>query len=149
MCVCTHVPLFVRVFSCVCVSLCVSPQVSTKTVAQCVEFYYTYKKHVKMGRNGALLYGEAEPPETRTTDEELDHKVSWGHDPTLLGSRPHPPGVKTPPSWGHDPLLSLRCCALVHPAKSPTECTHAPTPAHTHTHTYVRSYSHEIGRAHV
>ncbi|XP_046873949.1 mitotic deacetylase-associated SANT domain protein [Hypomesus transpacificus] len=50
--------------------------VSTKTVAQCVEFYYTYKKHVKMGRNGALLYGEAEPPETRTTDEELDHKSS-------------------------------------------------------------------------
>ncbi|XP_071771762.2 uncharacterized protein mideasb [Centroberyx gerrardi] len=50
--------------------------VSTKTVAQCVEFYYTYKKHVKIGRNGTLTYGEAEPLESRTTEEELDHKGS-------------------------------------------------------------------------
>lgn len=52
-------------------------QVITKTVAQCVEFYYTYKKHVKMGRHGTLIYGEAEPLESRTTEEELDHKVSY------------------------------------------------------------------------
>lgn len=51
-------------------------QVTTKTVAQCVEFYYTYKKHVKIGRNGVLIYGETEPLESRTTEEELDHKVS-------------------------------------------------------------------------
>lgn len=51
-------------------------QVVTKTVAQCVEFYYTYKKHVKhVGRNGMLLYGETEPPESRTTEEETDQKV--------------------------------------------------------------------------
>lgn len=51
-------------------------QVATKSVAQCVEFYYTYKKHVKIGRNGTLTYGEAEPLESRTTEEETDHKVS-------------------------------------------------------------------------
>ena len=50
---------------------------STKSVAQCVEFYYTYKKHVKIGRNGTLIYGEAEPLESRTTEEETDHKVSY------------------------------------------------------------------------
>lgn len=56
---------------CVCGS-----QVTTKTVAQCVEFYYTYKKHVKIGRNGTLIYGEAEPLDSKTTEEEMDHKVS-------------------------------------------------------------------------
>uniref|UniRef100_A0A4W5QCV5 C2H2-type domain-containing protein n=1 Tax=Hucho hucho TaxID=62062 RepID=A0A4W5QCV5_9TELE len=48
--------------------------VSTKTVAQCVEFYYSYKKQVKTGRNGALIYGDTDPPESRNTEEELDHK---------------------------------------------------------------------------
>ncbi|XP_054651426.1 mitotic deacetylase-associated SANT domain protein [Dunckerocampus dactyliophorus] len=53
----------------------VQKQVSTKTVAQCVEFYYSYKKHVKIGRNGTLLYGEAEPSESRAADEDtMDHK---------------------------------------------------------------------------
>lgn len=42
-----------------------------------MEFYYTYKKHVKMGRHGMLIYGEAEPLESRTTEEEMDHKVSY------------------------------------------------------------------------
>ncbi|KAM9354492.1 mitotic deacetylase-associated SANT domain protein isoform 1-T2 [Pholidichthys leucotaenia] len=55
----------------------VQKQVTTKTVAQCVEFYYTYKKHVKMGRNGALIYGETEHLESRTTEEETDHKGSY------------------------------------------------------------------------
>jgi hypothetical protein len=48
--------------------VCLVVQVSTKTVAQCVEFYYSYKRQVKTGRNGALIYGD--------TEEELDHKVS-------------------------------------------------------------------------
>ncbi|KAK6304710.1 hypothetical protein J4Q44_G00252960 [Coregonus suidteri] len=48
--------------------------VSTKTVAQCVEFYYSYKKQVKTGRNGALIYGDTDPPESRNIEEELDHK---------------------------------------------------------------------------
>lgn len=51
-------------------------QVVTKTVAQCVEFYYTYKRHVKIGRNGTLLYGEAEPAESRSGEEEAEHKVA-------------------------------------------------------------------------
>uniref|UniRef100_A0AAZ3S1T5 Mitotic deacetylase associated SANT domain protein b n=1 Tax=Oncorhynchus tshawytscha TaxID=74940 RepID=A0AAZ3S1T5_ONCTS len=49
--------------------------VSTKTVAQCVEFYYSYKRQVKTGRNGALIYGDMDPPESRNTEEELDHKA--------------------------------------------------------------------------
>lgn len=56
--------------------MCVCLQVTTKTVAQCVEFYYTYKKHVKIGRNGTLIYGEAEPLESKTAEEETDQKVS-------------------------------------------------------------------------
>uniref|UniRef100_A0A8C5GU04 ELM2 and SANT domain-containing protein 1-like n=1 Tax=Gouania willdenowi TaxID=441366 RepID=A0A8C5GU04_GOUWI len=59
----------------------VQKQVGTKTVAQCVEFYYTYKKHVKIGRNGTLIYGEAEPLESRTTEEEMDHKGSQRLEP--------------------------------------------------------------------
>ena len=57
--------------------MCVSvfTQVSSKTVAQCVEFYYTYKKQVKIGRNGTLIYGDVEPPETKPTEEEVDFKV--------------------------------------------------------------------------
>ncbi|KAJ8289620.1 hypothetical protein GJAV_G00003420 [Gymnothorax javanicus] len=50
--------------------------VRTKTVAQCVEFYYTYKKQVKIGRNGTLIYGDTEPPETKATEVEVDVKSS-------------------------------------------------------------------------
>nr|XP_046269888.1 mitotic deacetylase-associated SANT domain protein isoform X2 [Scatophagus argus] len=59
----------------------VQKQVITKSVAQCVEFYYTYKKQVKIGRNGTLMYGEAEPLESRTTEEEMDHKGSHRLEP--------------------------------------------------------------------
>ncbi|KAL6105336.1 mideas [Pungitius sinensis] len=52
----------------------VQKQVTTKSVAQCVEFYYTYKKHAKMGRHGMLIYGELEPLDSKTTEEETDHK---------------------------------------------------------------------------
>ncbi|TSN67096.1 ELM2 and SANT domain-containing protein 1 [Bagarius yarrelli] len=58
----------------------VQKMVNSKTVAQCVEFYYTYKKQVKIGRNGTLLYGEAEPPETRAEEEEVDYKGSQKFD---------------------------------------------------------------------
>uniref|UniRef100_A0A673KE50 ELM2 and SANT domain-containing protein 1-like n=1 Tax=Sinocyclocheilus rhinocerous TaxID=307959 RepID=A0A673KE50_9TELE len=82
--------------------------VSSKTVAQCVEFYYTYKKQVKIGRNGTLIYGEAEPPETKpTTEEEVDNKAAAilvlrsqedsTRDPSTLGvSHPHPPPPPPP-----------------------------------------------------
>lgn len=61
--------------SLLCVCVCVT-QVATKTVAQCVEFYYTYKKHVKIGRNGTLLFGETEPTESRVAEDEAEQKVS-------------------------------------------------------------------------
>ncbi|XP_042633636.1 mitotic deacetylase-associated SANT domain protein-like [Cyprinus carpio] len=35
--------------------------VRSKTVAQCVEFYYTYKKQARVGRNGTYTYGPSEP----------------------------------------------------------------------------------------
>ncbi|KAK5917182.1 hypothetical protein CgunFtcFv8_012092 [Champsocephalus gunnari] len=59
----------------------VQKQVITKSVAQCVEFYYTYKKHVKIGRGGMLIYGELEPLESKTTEEETDHKGSQRLEP--------------------------------------------------------------------
>ncbi|KAF7201424.1 mitotic deacetylase-associated SANT domain protein [Nothobranchius furzeri] len=59
----------------------VQKEVTTKTVAQCVEFYYTYKKHVKIGRSGTLIYGETEPLESRVAEEELDHKGSQRLEP--------------------------------------------------------------------
>ncbi|XP_033498444.1 mitotic deacetylase-associated SANT domain protein [Epinephelus lanceolatus] len=59
----------------------VQKQVTTKSVAQCVEFYYTYKKHVKIGRNGTLIYGETEPLENKTVEEETDHKGSHRLEP--------------------------------------------------------------------
>ncbi|XP_072541929.1 mitotic deacetylase associated SANT domain protein a isoform X2 [Salminus brasiliensis] len=50
--------------------------VRSKTVAQCVEFYYTYKKQVKVGRNGTLAYGppdpEERPSETIPKQEQLE-----------------------------------------------------------------------------
>lgn len=66
------------------ISVVVILKINSKTVAQCVEFYYTYKKQVKIGRNGTLLYGEAELPETRPTEEEVDYKVSL-HGCTCVG----------------------------------------------------------------
>ncbi|XP_060117796.1 mitotic deacetylase-associated SANT domain protein isoform X1 [Heteronotia binoei] len=52
--------------------------IKTKTVAQCVEFYYTYKKQVKIGRNGALIFGDVDATtEKAVKDEaEVDSKCS-------------------------------------------------------------------------
>lgn len=33
-------------------------------MAQCVEFYYTYKKQAKVGRNGTYTYGPLEPEDS-------------------------------------------------------------------------------------
>ncbi|XP_028858120.1 mitotic deacetylase associated SANT domain protein a isoform X1 [Denticeps clupeoides] len=62
--------------------------VQSKSVAQCVEFYYTYKKQVKIGRNGALTYGPPDPEEQSAeryeAAEEGHHNRKWeeSHDPT-------------------------------------------------------------------
>ncbi|XP_013871127.1 mitotic deacetylase associated SANT domain protein a [Austrofundulus limnaeus] len=54
--------------------------VRTKTVAQCVEFYYTYKKQVKVGRNGILTYGPPDSPVEKHTETTVDVKT---HQPKL------------------------------------------------------------------
>lgn len=44
--------------------------VRSKTVAQCVEFYYTYKKQVKVSRNGTLTYGPPDPEDRPSEKQE-------------------------------------------------------------------------------
>ncbi|XP_056150399.1 mitotic deacetylase associated SANT domain protein a isoform X2 [Lampris incognitus] len=50
--------------------------VRTKTVAQCVEFYYTYKKQVKIGRNGTLTYGPPDSFMDKGSEAVVDIKSS-------------------------------------------------------------------------
>ncbi|XP_035534724.1 mitotic deacetylase associated SANT domain protein a [Morone saxatilis] len=50
--------------------------VQTKTVAQCVEFYYTYKKQVKISRNGILTFGPPDSPVEKHTEAVVDVKSS-------------------------------------------------------------------------
>lgn len=49
--------------------------VQTKSVAQCVEFYYTYKKQVKVGRSGTLTFGPADSA-LQSQEEVIDNKSS-------------------------------------------------------------------------
>lgn len=53
-------------------------QIKTKTVAQCVEFYYTYKKQVKIGRNGTLIFGDIDAANEKSMKDEaeVDIKVT-------------------------------------------------------------------------
>ncbi|XP_006778932.1 PREDICTED: ELM2 and SANT domain-containing protein 1 [Myotis davidii] len=46
--------------------------IQTKTVAQCVEFYYTYKKQVKIGRNGTLTFGDVDTSDDKSVQEEVE-----------------------------------------------------------------------------
>lgn len=61
-----------------------------------MEFYYSYKKHVKVGRNGSLVFGEVEPLESRATEEELDHKVSQVTASVFLRAHPFILQFKSP-----------------------------------------------------
>nr|XP_020497171.1 LOW QUALITY PROTEIN: ELM2 and SANT domain-containing protein 1-like [Labrus bergylta] len=56
--------------------LMVQKLVQTKTVAQCVEFYYTYKKQVKIGRNGILTFGPPDSPGEKHNEAVVDIKSS-------------------------------------------------------------------------
>ncbi|XP_018420395.1 PREDICTED: ELM2 and SANT domain-containing protein 1 [Nanorana parkeri] len=59
--------------------LLVQKLIKTKTVSQCVEFYYTYKKQVKIGRNGMLIFGDVEAAADEKNpreDSEIDVKSS-------------------------------------------------------------------------
>ncbi|KAF6717093.1 ELM2 and SANT domain-containing protein 1 [Oryzias melastigma] len=50
--------------------------VRTKTVAQCVEFYYTYKKQVKIGRNSILTFGPPDSPTGKHSEAVVEVKSS-------------------------------------------------------------------------
>ncbi|XP_026526840.1 ELM2 and SANT domain-containing protein 1 [Notechis scutatus] len=53
--------------------------IKTKSVAQCVEFYYTYKKQVKIGRNGALIFGDVDTTTERAVKDEAEVDVKSSH----------------------------------------------------------------------
>lgn len=53
--------------------------IKTKTVAQCVEFYYTYKKQVKIGRNGTLIFGDVDATTERAVKDEAEVDIKSSH----------------------------------------------------------------------
>ncbi|KFP32272.1 ELM2 and SANT domain-containing protein 1, partial [Colius striatus] len=53
--------------------------IKTKTVAQCVEFYYTYKKQVKIGRNGTLIFGDIDVPNEKSMKDEAEVDIKSSH----------------------------------------------------------------------
>uniref|UniRef100_A0A673NK36 ELM2 and SANT domain-containing protein 1-like n=1 Tax=Sinocyclocheilus rhinocerous TaxID=307959 RepID=A0A673NK36_9TELE len=74
--------------------------VRSKTVAQCVEFYYTYKKQAKVGRNGTYTYGPLEPEDNipvvkRADVAHEDQKNSSAEESSGLMPAPQP-SFKTP-----------------------------------------------------
>lgn len=73
----TEVAIHLQLIVCVC--FVVNWKVQTKTVAQCVEFYYTYKKQVKVGRNGILTFGPPDSPVEKHTEAVVDIKVRLAH----------------------------------------------------------------------
>ncbi|XP_044291812.1 mitotic deacetylase-associated SANT domain protein isoform X2 [Varanus komodoensis] len=54
--------------------------IKTKTVSQCVEFYYTYKKQVKIGRNGSLIFGDVDTTSERAIKDEAEVDVKQWND---------------------------------------------------------------------
>ncbi|XP_025889245.1 ELM2 and SANT domain-containing protein 1 [Nothoprocta perdicaria] len=53
--------------------------IKTKTVAQCVEFYYTYKKQVKIGRNGTLIFGDIDVTNEKSMKDEAEVDIKSSH----------------------------------------------------------------------
>ncbi|XP_011488461.1 ELM2 and SANT domain-containing protein 1 [Oryzias latipes] len=107
----------------------VQKQVTTKTVAQCVEFYYSFKKQVKIGRSGTLVYGVSEPPESRTTAEELDLK-----GPHRLEPQPEEDSRK----WEGSPDRKLDVC--------PTGVTHSLQPAENSGLVFIMKSQEHVAR---
>lgn len=86
--------------------LLVQKLIKTKTVAQCVEFYYTYKKQVKIGRNGMLIFGDVEAAADEKNpreDSEIDIKSSQ-----RLG-----PGIPPQNTEGNDAEIENNVHAVV------------------------------------
>uniref|UniRef100_A0A8C6EVH7 Mitotic deacetylase associated SANT domain protein n=1 Tax=Marmota marmota marmota TaxID=9994 RepID=A0A8C6EVH7_MARMA len=66
--------------------------IQTKTVAQCVEFYYTYKKQVKIGRNGTLTFGDVDTSDERSAQEEVEVDIKTSQKfPRVLPPRRESP----------------------------------------------------------
>ncbi|XP_075387972.1 mitotic deacetylase-associated SANT domain protein [Tenrec ecaudatus] len=67
--------------------------IETKTVAQCVEFYYTYKKQVKIGRNGTLTFGDVDTSDEKSAQEDVEVDIKTSQKfPRLPPSRRESPG---------------------------------------------------------
>lgn len=67
--------------------------IQTKTVAQCVEFYYTYKKQVKIGRNGTLTFGDVDTSDEKSAQEEVEVDIKTSQKFPRV-----PPSSREPPS---------------------------------------------------
>ncbi|XP_036886978.1 mitotic deacetylase-associated SANT domain protein isoform X1 [Sturnira hondurensis] len=67
--------------------------IQTKTVAQCVEFYYTYKKQVKIGRNGTLTFGDVDTSDDKASQEEVEVDIKTSQKfPRVPAPRRESPG---------------------------------------------------------
>ncbi|XP_054423274.1 mitotic deacetylase-associated SANT domain protein isoform X3 [Pteronotus mesoamericanus] len=66
--------------------------IQTKTVAQCVEFYYTYKKQVKIGRNGTLTFGDVDTSDDKSSQEEVEVDIKANDVLILRSHEPNAPG---------------------------------------------------------
>ncbi|XP_059546940.1 mitotic deacetylase-associated SANT domain protein isoform X4 [Myotis daubentonii] len=66
--------------------------IQTKTVAQCVEFYYTYKKQVKIGRNGTLTFGDVDTSDDKSVQEEVEVDIKANDILILRSHEPNAPG---------------------------------------------------------
>ncbi|XP_037359588.1 mitotic deacetylase-associated SANT domain protein isoform X3 [Talpa occidentalis] len=66
--------------------------IQTKTVAQCVEFYYTYKKQVKIGRNGTLTFGDVDISDEKSAQEEVEVDIKANDILILRSHESNAPG---------------------------------------------------------
>ncbi|XP_063649078.1 mitotic deacetylase-associated SANT domain protein isoform X2 [Pan troglodytes] len=66
--------------------------IQTKTVAQCVEFYYTYKKQVKIGRNGTLTFGDVDTSDEKSAQEEVEVDIKASDILILRSHESNAPG---------------------------------------------------------
>jgi hypothetical protein len=80
-------------------SILASNQIQTKTVAQCVEFYYTYKKQVKIGRNGTLTFGDVDTSDEKSAQEEVEVDIKVTPFPTSAASSLARGGSRARVSW--------------------------------------------------
>lgn len=55
-----------------------------------MEFYYTYKKQVKIGRNGTLTFGDVDTSDEKSAQEEVEVDIKVI---TVPGLSWEPPGA--------------------------------------------------------